>query len=113
MVIFSLVVLILFAIIGLCQVCRGVVQALSKSKDDKEIVLIEPISAHQENAELLLRNAAWKVMWMGRFAPDKVICLDCDMDTETKKMCRLVCSEYPFMNICTKKEMHERIEKIK
>lgn len=112
MVYFSLIVLILFAIIGVCQVCRGIVQALSRSNDKKEIILIKPISAHQENAELLLRNAAWKVMWMGRFAPDKVICLDCDMDNETKKMCRLVCKEYPFMNICTKKEMHERIEQI-
>lgn len=112
MVYFSLIVLILFAIIGVCQVCRGIVQALSRSHDKKEIILIKPISANQENAEYMLRNAAWKVMWMGRFAPDRVICLDCDMDNETKKMCRLVCNEYPFMNMCTKKEMLERIEKI-
>lgn len=113
MVYFSLCVLIFFALIGLFQVCRGIVQALSKSKDDKEIILIEPICKHQENAEYLLRNAAWKVMWMGRFAPDKVICLDCNMDNETKEVCKLVCRDYPFMDIYTKEQMHERIESLK
>jgi hypothetical protein len=112
MVYFSLCVLIFFALIGLFQVCRGIVQALSKSKDDKEIILIEPICKNQENAEYLLRNAAWKVMWMGRFAPDKVICLDCNMDNETKKVCKLVCRDYPFMDIYTKEQMHERIESL-
>ncbi len=112
MIYFSLCVLIFFALIGLFQVCRGIAQAVSKSRDDKEIILIEPICRHQENAEFLLRNAAWKVMWMGRFAPDKVICLDCNMDKETKRLCNLVCKEYPFMQIYTKEEMHERIENI-
>lgn len=112
MVYFSLCVLIFFALIGLFHVCRGIVQALSKSQDDKEIILIEPICKHQENAEYLLRNAAWKVMWMGRFAPDKVICLDCNMDNETKKVCKLVCRDYPFMDIYTKEQMHERIESL-
>ena len=112
MVYFSLCVLIFFALIGLFHVCRGIVQALSKSKDDKEIILMEPICKHQENAEYLLRNAAWKVMWMGRFAPDKVICLDCNMDNETKKVCKLVCRDYPFMDIYTKEQMHERIESL-
>lgn len=112
MVYFSLCVLIFFALIGIIQIIRGIIQATVRSKDDKEIILIEPICKHQENAEYLLRCAAWKVMWMGRFAPDKVICLDCNMDKETKRMCRLVCSEYPFMEIYTKEEMHRRIDSI-
>lgn len=112
MVYFSLIVLILLAIIGVCQICRGIVQALSRCRDDREIILIEPICKNQENAELLLRNAAWKVMWMGRFSPDKVICLDCNMDRETKKLCRLICSEYPFMEIYTREELHKRIDSL-
>ena len=112
MVYFSLCVLIFFAIIGVCQICRGIIQAVTKSRDDREIILIEPICKNQENAEYLLRNAAWKVMWMGRFAPDKVICLDYNMDCETKKVCKLVCSEYPFMEIYTKEQFKERINNI-
>ncbi|MBQ5398066.1 MAG: hypothetical protein IIU14_01370 [Ruminococcus sp.] len=109
---FSICVLSLFALIGVLQVCRGIAQALTRSKNDSEIILIEPIRKKQEDAELLLRSAAGKVMWMGRFAPDRVVCLDCDMDSETKRVCRLVCDEYPFMELCTKSEILERIERM-
>lgn len=109
---FSICVLSLFALIGVIQVCRGIVQAVTRSHDEREIILIEPIRKKQEDAEFQLRNAARKVMWMGRFAPDRVICLDCNMDSETRKLCKLVCSEYPFMQLCSKDEVYDRIEKL-
>ncbi|MBQ4238907.1 MAG: hypothetical protein II698_06330 [Ruminococcus sp.] len=109
---FCIAVLAVFAVIGVTQVCRGIVQAVSRSRDESEIILIEPIRKNQEDAEFTLRSAARKVMWMGRFAPDRVICLDCNMDSETKKLCSLVCSEYPFMQLCSKEEVHSRIDNL-
>jgi hypothetical protein len=49
-------------------------------------------------------------MWMGRFAPDRVLCLDCNLDNETRKLCRLVCNDYPFMSLCSKEEVFDKIE---
>ena len=107
---FSICVLTLFALIGVMNICRGIAQALNHPRDDREIILIEPIREKQEDAEFRLRSAARKVMWMGRFAPDRVICLDCGMDGETRKLCGLVCNEYPFMELCGKEEVLSRIE---
>ncbi|MBR1731476.1 MAG: hypothetical protein IJ725_03465 [Ruminococcus sp.] len=104
-----MIVLIFFAVIGVCGVCRGIARGLSKPLSDREIILIEPIKCGQENAEYLLRRAAQKVLWMGRHAPDRVIALDCDMDAQTRKLCSLVCGDYPFMELCTKAELQERI----
>lgn len=112
MIYFCICILAFFAIIGICEFCRGIVQGITKSKDDKEIILIEPIFQKQEDAEYLLRSAAQKVMWMGRFAPDRVICLDCNMDKETKRLCQMVCNEYPFMELYTKDEMLKRIDSL-
>lgn len=107
---FCLCVLAFFAVIGVCAFCRGIAQAVARPRDEREIILIEPIGSKQDNAEYVLRNAAQKVMWMGRFAPDRVICLDCNMDGETRRLCRMVCNEYPFMELYTKDEMLRKID---
>ncbi|MEE3334389.1 MAG: hypothetical protein VZR54_09025 [Ruminococcus sp.] len=107
---FCICVLSLLALIGIIQICRGIVQVITNSRDDKEIILIEPVFDHQEDAEYKLRSAAKKVMWMGRFAPDRVLCLDCNLDNETRKLCRLVCNDYPFMSLCSKEEVFDKIE---
>ncbi|MGN0488904.1 MAG: hypothetical protein ACI4HO_06550 [Ruminococcus sp.] len=99
-----------FAVIGVCESLRGLVRIFTKSKDDREIILIEPICNKQEDAEYLLRSAAQKVKWMGKNGPDRVICLDCNMDEETKKLCEMVCRDYSFMELCSKDDMFEILD---
>lgn len=93
------IILIMLAIIGLAEVARVVVLFFMRSKKDKEVILVVPISGHDEEAELVLRHAAARVKWIsgGRFR--KVVCLDCGMDEETRKICSLVCSDYHFMEM--------------
>lgn len=100
-----------FAVIGICECCSGIVRLFTKSGNDREIILIEPICQKQEDAEYLLRSAAQRVKWMGKNAPDRVICLDCNMDEETKKLCKLVCRDYPFIEMCTPDEMFEMLNR--
>ena len=100
-----------FAVIGICELCRGIVRIFTKSSYDREIILIEPICKKQEDAEYLLRSAAQRVKWMGKNAPDRVICLDCNMDEETKKLCQIVCKDYPFIEMCTLDEMFDMLSK--
>ena len=101
-----------FAVVGVCEFCRGIVKLFTKSQDEKEIVLIEPICNKQEDAEYLLRSAAQRVKWMGKNGPNRVICLDCNMDEETKRLCSMVCSEYPFMEMYSKEEAFDRLNEI-
>lgn len=105
-------ILAFFSVVGICESLRGLVRFFTKSKDEKEIILIEPICNKQEDAEFLLRSAAQRVRWMGQNGPDKVICLDCNMDDETKRLCQMVCSDYPFMELYTKDEIFDKLDKI-
>lgn len=93
-----------FSVVGICESCRSIVRFFTKSGNDKEILLIEPIYSKQEDAEYVLRSAAQRVKWMGRNGPDRVICLDCNMDEETKKLCRMVCRDFPFIEMYTHEE---------
>ncbi len=102
-------ILAFFAVIGVCEFCKGIIKTITRSKSENGIILIEPIFQKQEDAEYLLRSAAQKVKWMGKYAPDRVICLDCNMDSETRKLCEMVCREYPFIELCTREEMMDTL----
>ena len=63
-----------------------------------------------ENAEYILRSAAAKVKWISRGRNDCVICLDCGMDDETKRICQKICRDYGFAKLLTKQEFFEMIK---
>ena len=106
----SAVLLVVWAVIGIAAVIRELALKLFCRKDDGIIMFVTPMSGRCENAELLLRNAAARVRWMSRGRHDGVICLDCGMDGETRKVCESICKEYGFADLMTKKEFIERME---
>ncbi len=93
------IIFIILAIIGLVQIARSVVLFFMRSKKDGDVIMVVPIHGHDEEAEIVLRHAAARVKWVsgGRFK--KVVCLDCGMDDETKKICDTVCRDYEFMEL--------------
>lgn len=103
----ALSVLIVFAVIGIIYTVREITYFLFRNKVESSIMLISPIGKDCENAEYILRGAAAKIKWISREKNDCVICLDCDMDEETKKTCKLLCDEYGFIKLVTKSELLE------
>ena len=93
------IVFIILAIIGLVQIARSVVLFFMRSKKDGDVIMVVPIRGHDEEAEIVLRHAAARVKWAGGGRFKKVVCLDCRMDDETKKICDTVCSDYDFMEL--------------
>lgn len=67
-------------------------------------MFVAPVSGKCENAEYILRSAAAKVKWISRGRNDCVICLDCGMDDETKRICQKICRDYGFAKLLTKQE---------
>ena len=63
-----------------------------------------------ENAEYILRSAAAKEKWISRGRNDCVICLDCGMDNETKRICQKICRDYGFAKLLTKQEFLKMIK---
>ena len=105
-------ILSFFAVIGFYYFCLGIARVVGRTPQDGGIFLIEPIGRNRRDAEFVLRNAVGRVLRMGRHAPEKVFCLDCGMDRDTRKICTLIARDYSFLEIISKDEMKEKLEKI-
>ena len=93
------ILFIILAIIGLIDLVRMVALFFLRTESDKNMLFVIPIEGHNEEAEALLRHAAARIKWFGGGRFRKIVCLDCGMDAETRKICELVCKDYPFFEI--------------
>lgn len=98
------ILFIFLSVLGIVDLIRIVMCRLFKTKSDKELIILVPIRGSAQDAEIMLRSAAAKAMWVYGGAIEKVICLNCGADEETKEICVRICNEYPFM------EYKEKIE---
>ncbi|MEE1318948.1 MAG: hypothetical protein UHD05_05495 [Ruminococcus sp.] len=110
MEILSAVLLVVFAVIGVTSLVRDISLYLFRYKNDNSVMFVTPVEGKCDDAELMLRSAASKVKWVSRGKYDYVICLDCDMDDETKKICQNICEEYGFAKLISKKEFFELLK---
>lgn len=104
MKIISSILLVVFAVIGVIYLVRELTYFLFKKKDNTNIVFISPINSSCKDAEYVLRSTAAKIKWVSRRTDDIVICLDCNMDCETKKICQKLCTDYGFIKLLDKNE---------
>ena len=103
----SAVILVVLAVIGAATVAKEASQRLFRIRSDCSVLLITPVDS-AENAEMVLRSAASRLRW-GRSQSDCAVCLDCDIDDETRKICETVCREYGFLRLMTKEELREEL----
>lgn len=93
-----IVILLLFLMIYTIFLIKKADLCSNQGRDDSETnTLIIPIKGHKEDAEFVLRKAAIKLKWKNSGKNSSIICLDCGMDSETRKICSLVCKDYDFM----------------
>ena len=105
--ILSAVLLVVFAAIGVCAVVRELSMRLFTDKTAYSILLITPVD-NADNAEFVLRSAAAKLRW-GRGCRSCAVCLDAELDDETRRICETVCREYGFLKLMTKEELMRRL----
>lgn len=106
-----LVILIILSIIGVSEVCRRIIFSMTSEKTSENHLIVIPIKGHCENAEHILRAAAQRMKWIGGCNGQGIICLDCQMDKETRKICELVCFDYDFIKVYSKEDFIKNIEK--
>lgn len=106
----SVVVLIIFAIIGICSLVREIFYFLFRIKNDCTITMITPVSQGDVNIEFMLRSTAERFKSLSHSRDDCVICLDCDMDDNTKEICKKLRNEYGFIRILSKDELIKKLE---
>ena len=100
----SAAVLVLFAVSGVIALVKDLTLFIFREKGNNSVMFVTPVKGKCENAEYLLRSAVSKVRWISRGKHDYVICLDCEMDEETKRICEKICSDYGFAKLMTKSE---------
>lgn len=96
---------ILLCILGIVDLIRIISCRLLKSKNDKNLIILAPVKDSADDVEIMLRSAAAKAQWVYCGAIERVVCLDCGADEETKKICKKICEEYPFMEYRDKIEL--------
>lgn len=90
---------VILMIVGLVDLCKMVILWILRTKEEDEFMIVVPISGHNEEAEFLLRSAAAKVLFTDTLKTTEVICLDCGMDDETRKICETIVDGYSFMKM--------------
>ncbi len=96
MYIFSMILLVIFAVIGLCAFFSALADCACRGRDEVQIVL-QNLSA--DNAEARIRRAA---RICRQFRGSTIVCI-CESHSPACEIARLMQKEYPFMEICEKK----------
>ncbi len=96
-IIFSALAMFLL-VLGLIELARLITLAVYKTKDDDNIMLFVMLGKHSDDVEFLLRSAIAKSRWMG-LDYKRIVCVDCGMKEESRKICELIIKDYPLIEL--------------
>ena len=97
--------MLFFCAIGISEVIRFfVLQFVNlKTKGEFSYILL-PMKGKCEDAEVKIRAAATSVRWIEKGCAKSVICLDCGLDEESRKICEKTACDYTFVSVITKEK---------
>lgn len=101
MYILSMIILIFFAIIGLCAFISAIIYAAHNTKGDEILIVLRKLN--EENAEGRLRKAAGICM---NTRDAKLLCV-CERDNPAFVICEKFKADYPFIEITNERAIHE------
>lgn len=90
------------AIIGLIEVFRAILLAVTKKDTPGRLMLMLTLKGHDGQAEYHLRSAIIRAAWSGTGV--QVVCIDRGMDEETRRVCEMLCVDHPEVILCTPEE---------
>ncbi len=95
-------ILLFFAVIGMVGTLRAGIKWLcsSRKKEPYCLVSVMKMQGHQEDAELRLRDAVGRLRWIGGPEDRMVLCIDDDMDMETRAICTVLARNEEIIRIC-------------
>lgn len=107
----STISFVLLAVVGAADLVRYVIYRLLRTKNSGRLYLILTLHGHEEGAEIMLASAIERLSWITG-ENKKVICVDCGMDEETRKVCGIISARNPGVEICTPDELAELLGSI-
>ncbi len=110
MLMFGEFVLVLFAAVGVLAVCWKIADLFLEPDRPVEVTMVLSFRGRVEDIEYQLRHFAARYRrTVKRGDAGRLVCLDNGMDEETRRICKTVCEEYPFLNLCTKEQLQKLI----
>lgn len=97
---------ILLMIFGIVEICHMILIHTYKKSNQTTTILIVPLYSYTDDAEMIIRNVATKIKW-NNCVTSRLICLDCGMNDNTKKICENLMFTYSFLEIKTLDELSE------
>lgn len=98
-----LAILIFFAAVGVSTLTLHILYHFSKVKDENSTILVIPDINKNIDVELTLRSVISKIRLLG--CPIKnVVCIDENLDTETKRIITLMAKDFSYLKLMTKEE---------
>ena len=104
----SCIAVLLLAMVGLASLFRALLLLLFARKDDCTVMYITHIKPDCENVEMVLRGALAKRRWLS--GGESVVCLDCRVDEQTRRVCESVCREYGCAKLISKEEFLKSLD---
>lgn len=68
----------------------------------EDSIIVIPIKKHENAIEFKLRNIIRNVMWGNDKKSIRILLLDVDADVETLNICKKICEEQAFVELCDK-----------
>ena len=100
------IVVVSFAIFGIIDFYKFLSLTLYSTKINNSAIIV-PIGSDSNQTEFLVRSAIAKTRWLSLSKNQQIICLDCDMNDESKEICRRLYEKYPFISIKTADELKD------
>ncbi len=94
------VVLLLCVVIAIQAINLFAKFFYSEKNIGEDSIIVIPIKKHENAIEFKLRNIIRHVMWRDDKIALKILLLDVDADVETLNICKKICEEQEFVELC-------------
>lgn len=106
MTIFCMILLVFFAIIGLCAFILSIVRIFADRYDQNDYLIVI-LKTNGENAEYSIRSAIRKINDLGK---GEILCLCEEDDKEAAEICQRMKNDCPYLKIVSKTTLKEILD---
>ena len=98
-----------FAIFGLLCMVKSILLWLLKDATKKNEIVLIPLKDHCEDIEYLLRRRIIEKSFEKNTGTKMIICVDCGVDMETSRICKIMEKDYPTIKFCKPNQIEKLI----
>lgn len=104
-------ILLFFTLSGVAEFIKTIVLKFYDKQKINSYIIVKLTKDKQSNIEYMLRGLVAKIRWMKKNRPQKIICINYDLEETEKRICEIICSEYDFVELLDKEDFNHWLNK--